>query len=91
MRTNAIGPKLYMNKSSGALALLTEWWEPLTIDYDEKLFAEIAPELKSVFDHIKIAKGTLTQVGWLLENGHGVWIGINNDAIQDFEYIGEVD
>jgi hypothetical protein len=81
--------EVWMNKGNANLYLVTPRWEPLTIDYDEKLFKEIAPELMEQVGERKLARGTLVQVGWLLENEHGVWLGVPLGTEEQFESLGE--
>ena len=82
--------EVWMNRSSGDLVLATPWWEPLTIDYDEKLFNELLPlDLTKAIEGRKIAKGLVVQVGWMIQNRNDVWMGLNQDAKDFFEVIGE--
>lgn len=81
--------EVWMNKQSGQIVLATPQWEPLTIHYDENLFKEIDPIFTEMIGDRKIAKGTLMQVGWLLQNQNDVWFGMPLSVREQFETLGE--
>lgn len=72
--------EIYMNKISGELSLIIPWFMTIEEDIDFKYEP----------DGILIAYGMFQQVGWMLENGHGVYFGLGITAIDQFEYIGEL-
>lgn len=89
MRYAPASVHIWCHKENGDLVLASPRWEPLTIDFDESLFKEMAPELMAEVGDRRIARGVLCQVGWLIENGHGVWFGIDLRANEQFVDLGE--
>lgn len=81
--------RVWMNKRTAGLVLATEQWKPLQIEVDEKFYEEILPEFKQFTQGRKIAKGHILQVGWLIQNRHGVWFGMCMSAQNEFEELGE--
>ena len=80
----------WMNKNTGDIVLAHPQWEPLTINFTEKDFDEIAPELKIEATGRKIVQGTLIQAGWLLQNKNDVWMGLPMSVEAAFEDLGEL-
>jgi hypothetical protein len=80
---------LWENKSSKQKVLATEHWEPLTINFDEKFYADLDPLVKEMIGNRKIAHGCLCQVGWLLKNNKDVWFGMGLKAKDHFNDLGE--
>lgn len=76
--------RLWENKSSKQKVLATEHWEPISIKFDEKFFAELDPSVKQMIGDRKIASGTLVQVGWLIKNSKNVWFGMNLSVKDQF-------
>ena len=75
--------QVWFNKTKNQLFLLTEWWEvfdnPIELNHDKS--------------ETKAKWGMLVQVGWLMRNHHGVWLGVNTDVTKDetlFEYVGQL-
>ena len=81
--------KVWMNKTSGDIMLATEQWEPIQIEHDEKFYESILPEFKQFTEGRKVARGLVIQVGWLIQNRHDVWFGVNLGAEDSFEDLGE--
>ena len=86
---NKMKVEVWMNKTNAEIALFSPRWEPLTCDYDENLFKELDPMVAEMVGDRKIARGTLIQVGWLMENGQGVWFGLPLSIVDQFEVLGE--
>ena len=63
----------------------TPWWEVL--EGDEIISDQDLASLKDRPDR-QIKIGALTQVGWLLENQFGIWIGVGLDAKEEFKDLG---
>lgn len=80
----------FKHKKAGYVVRATPWWEPLTVMFDEKFYNELVPEMKLLVGDRKLAHGALVQVGWLIENEGGVWIGVNLTAEKSFDDLGEV-
>ena len=74
-------PQTWKHKKTGKVVRAMPWWEMLeddTIVSDKNLPVKD----KSV---VKFKIGCLTQIGWLLENEHGVWLGVGPKAAESFE------
>lgn len=82
--------KLYMNKRTGQLAIITPHWQPIVINFDQKFYEELDPAIAQMIQGRKIAHGVLCQVGWLVQNEHEVWFGLPLSVIDQFEEIGDV-
>lgn len=81
---------VWMNKLTAQLYLVTPRWEPLNIKFDEKFYEDLIPEMKAMVNGRKICHGVLMQVGWMVENEHGVWLGLPLSAADQFENLGDV-
>lgn len=79
--------EVWKHKETGKQYLATPWWEVLKKD---ELVAGDSQMLAIKDDHPdrKFKIGSLTQVGWLIKNDHGVWFGVSLDAKQSFEVVG---
>ena len=75
-------PQVWMNKTNGMIFLATPWFST----GDE----ETAQYTLTVTDPLDIYFGTFYRVGWLIQNQHGVWFGVNLDAKDSFEVIGDI-
>ena len=81
-------PHVWVHKQTGKTLLATPWWEILGSDEILDLKSkEISNE--DPWPDRKIKIGTLTQVGWLLQNEHGVWFGVGPDAANYYDDMGE--
>lgn len=80
--------RVWKNKTSGKEFKVTPWWEvppgddqiaviEMEVDYGDGKKRKVPTKL-----------GVLYQVGWLLENEHGVWFGMSLDASEHFEDLG---
>lgn len=81
--------EVWMNKRTANLYLAHPQWEPVKIDFDEKFYNDLIPELKLFARGRKCVHGVLIQVGWMLQNGEGVWFGFPFSSKNDFENLGE--
>lgn len=81
--------RVWMNKMNAQLVLATEQWEPIQVEHDEKFYEELLPDFKQFTLGRKLAKGLMVQVGWLVQNNHGIWFGLNMSAAKQFEDLGE--
>lgn len=80
-------PRLWKNKTSGAKVRVMPWWE--TIKDGEVEEVDELGEMLSVVADRPCKFGTLVQIGYLIENQHGVWFGMGPNAIDSFEDLGE--
>lgn len=76
-------PQIWINKKSGELAWVMPWME---IIKGQEILAVNIPDDKT---QVRSVFGALAQVGWLVENGHGVFFGIGLQAEELFEKVGE--
>lgn len=74
-------PKAYRHKKTKKKVRVTPWWECIDpIISDKEAGMEFAEGRK-----FKI--GAIVQVGWLLENEHGVWLGVGPKALEHFQEV----
>ena len=74
-------PKEMFHKETGKRVEFTPWLECVdpVLAFDGK--EVVMPDCKD-----RIVKfGALVQVGWLIQNGNGVWMGVGMEAINEFE------
>lgn len=72
-------PQVWVNKISSELFVVTPWFQVMSGD-----------ELDAgILDKTRYAIGALSQVGWLIENGNGVFFGMGLAAEQNFEPAGD--
>jgi hypothetical protein len=76
-------PRLWENKESKLQLRVMPWWEVVKdgeieeVDVLGNMVAEIADR--------PCKFGLLTQIGYLIENDHGIWFGVNLSAAEGFE------
>lgn len=75
-------PRVWLNKIKGEFFLVTPWWEVPDPLYAGKLDDGIRDR--------QVRVGTLVQVGWLIQNTHGVWFGVNISTQKQFQDLGEL-
>ena len=81
-------PRLWQNKTLGQKVRVMPWWEIVNggemVQVDElgEMITEVAGGRLCKF-------GVITQVGYLLENEHGVWLGVGPKATKHFKDLGE--
>lgn len=79
-------PRKWKNTTSGAELRVMPWWETIKdgeveeVDELGLMFTEEAGRLCKF--------GVLVQVGFLIENDHGVWFGVGPQAAEAFEDLG---
>jgi hypothetical protein len=80
-------PRRWKNKESGKELRVMPWWEQVkngeAVETDElgQMLTEVAGQ--------PCKMGVIVQVGYLLENEHGVWFGVGPSAAKSFEDLGE--
>lgn len=80
-------PRLWKNKKSGKKVRVMPWWETVNngeieeVDALGRLVADVAGR--------PCKFGILVQVGFLLENEHGIWLGLGPKASESFDDLGE--
>lgn len=70
--------RAWMNNNTGQLFVACPWWE--TVEPEDKNY-DISVSSELGLNCIKF--GTFYQVGWLVQNEHGIWIGVNYDVTGD--------
>jgi predicted NAD/FAD-binding protein len=76
-------PRLWVHKENKKRMRVMPWWETVKegeveqVDELGHLIAEVAGRTCKF--------GVLVQVGFLLENEHGVWIGVGPGAVEHFD------
>lgn len=81
-------PRRWKNKTSGQVVRVMPWWEAIQ---DGKI--EQVNELGEMLSEVggRPAKfGTIVQIGYLIENEHGIWFGLGPQAKDQFEDLGEI-
>ncbi len=87
-------PRCWKEKTSGRLVKVIPWFGPLNdkSEFDMMgLLHELAPEIatEDVMAMFPIYKGTVVQLGWMIENDHNIWIGLAGvDSQNGFEHLG---
>jgi hypothetical protein len=77
----------WKHKETGKIVRATPWWE-IPEDFVEELgIAEAIADKKDEWKDRKYKIGALVQVGWLLENEHGVWFGVGPKAKEAFDEV----
>jgi hypothetical protein len=80
-------PRLWKHKDTGKELRVMPWWETVK-DGEVEEVNELGHMIAEVAGR-PIKFGVLTQVGYLLENKHGVWLGVGPRATESFVDIGE--
>lgn len=76
-----MSPQIWKHKKTKKQFRAMPWWE--IVDGQEIDHKEIPiPEV-----NVPWKFGMLVQVGWLIENGHGVWFGISPEAKKQFRVV----
>lgn len=73
--------RVWLNKRNGNLFVAAPWWETVDSDF------QFNGKTKTYNGKI----GVLYQVGWLIQNEHGIWFGANYNITgrgKDFEDLG---
>ncbi len=70
--------RTWRHKESKKIVEVLPWWEVLEPIADQ----DFLPMGKTNYKF-----GMLVQVGWLLRNEHGVWLGVGSSAAEHFEDI----
>lgn len=73
-----IEPKIWKQKQTRRILFVFPWWECLDPILTE---ADVPAE---VVEKRAFKIGSIVQIGWLLENRHGVWFGVNFTAQDAF-------
>ncbi len=81
-------PQLWMNKRSGQIFIVVPWWDMMADDILLEGRMNTLDAEANAEQRFKI--GGIAQVGWLIENGSGIWFGIGTNAIEHFEKLGEL-
>ena len=82
-------PRIWEHKQNKKRLRVTPWWEcvePILGSEDDYGAAAVGREL---MEGRKFKIGALVQVGWLLENEHGVWFGVGPTAEEAFTDVTE--
>lgn len=80
-------PQVWANKLSGQLFVVMPWWE--IMDEDTMVDGHLEM-LTGEPDKRRFKFGMLAQVGWLIENGSGVFFGVGTSAADCMEKVGEL-
>lgn len=80
-------PRLWKNKTNGKKVRVMPWWE--TVKDGEVEQSDDMGQMLSVIAGRKCKFGILSQVGYLIENEYGIWIGLGPKAADQFEDLGE--
>ena len=82
-------PRLWQHKKTRKKFRVMPWWETITddgngiakVDDLGKMITEVAGR--------SCKFGVIYQIGFLLENEHGVWFGFSTDVSKEFKDLGE--
>lgn len=81
-------PRIWENKRSGDRLRVMPWWETITEDGKVEEVDDLGHMIASVAGR-PCKFGVLVQVGYLLENVHGIWLGLRPKAVDEFIDLGE--
>lgn len=76
-------PRIWQNKINKKKFRVMPWWERAECD-DNELDKAMTTKFKRPCKF-----GILMQIGYLLENEHGIWFGLNLTAKKQFKDLGE--
>ena len=79
----------WQHKETKKIYRVTPWWECYGDIIDHP--GDILADKDDAFKDRKYAVGVLAQIGYLLENEHGVWFGVGPTAKDSFDDIGVSD
>jgi len=77
----------WKNKKNNKEFKATPWWEIPPGD-DELAVVEMEVEFGNKKHKVPTKMGVMYQVGWLIQNEHGIWFGLNLEAAEQFEDLG---
>ena len=82
-------PQIWMNKSSAEVFHVVPWMQVMKGD------EIVATPIPDVADDgkpqtVRAVFGALAQIGWMIENGHGVHLGVGLNVESHFEKISEL-
>lgn len=81
-------PQIWCSKINGQLLVVIPWFDMLQ---DETLIEGQLSVLDTrITDSRKFKIGALAQVGWLVQNEHGIYFGVNMAAMKCMEKVGEL-
>lgn len=72
--------RIWEHKETKKRVRVLPWWECLDPLADEKLADLCEGRMFKI--------GALVQIGWLLENEHGMWLGVGPKAAESFNDLG---
>lgn len=81
---------VWLNKSTDDLVICHPQWEPIKIDFDEKFYNDLIPELQLFAKGKKCVHGVLVQCGWMIQNRNNVWFGFPMNISDQFIDLGEL-
>lgn len=76
-----VEPAIWQHKKTKKKFRVLPWWECLEPLVDDK---ELGTKLT---EGRKFKIGSLVQIGWMLENEHGVWLGVGPQAEKAFKEV----
>ena len=82
-------PRLWKNKTNGKKVRVMPWWETVKEDGKETEEVDELGQFVSEVAGRPCKFGVLVQVGFLLENEHGLWFGVGPTGEKQFEDLGE--
>lgn len=77
-------PKVWEHKINKKRLNVMPWWEcvePMVASDTDYGAVDVG---KEIADGRKFRIGAIVQIGWLLENEHGVWFGVGPQAEESF-------
>lgn len=76
-----IEPRVWQHKETKKKFKVLPWWECLDPILDDK-------NAEGFLGCRKFKIGTIVQIGWMLENEHGIWLGTNMTSSTVFKDLG---
>ena len=81
-------PRLWENKINLAKFKVMPWWEAVKNGEIEEV-NELGEMISEVAEGRVCKFGVITQIGYLIENDHGIWFGLGLKAHEAFNDLGE--
>lgn len=81
----------WKHKITGEVVKVAVWWEipPPNEILDSETISKAVRDKKDEWKDRQFKIGALVQVGWLIQNKHGVWLGVGPKGKDVFEDLGD--
>lgn len=88
MKENSIKyPRIWQHKKNKGKMRVMPWWETVK-DGEFEEVDELGHAISVVAEGRTCKFGVLVQIGYLIENEHGIWFGVGPDVAKEFKDMG---